>query len=134
MRVMGVDPLARLVAPRLLAAMLVSVLLCGFVVFVGFITGYMFNVYVQGGTAGSFASTFAAFATPADLVAALVKSLIFGLITAIIACDTGMNTRGGPGGVANSVNSAVVNASLLLFATNVILTQIFNSVFPQQVV
>jgi len=134
MKVMGVDPLTRLVAPRLLAAMLVSVLLCGFVVFVGFITGYMFNVYVQGGTAGSFVSTFAAFASPADLVAAAVKSLIFGLLTAIIACDTGLNTRGGPGGVANSVNSAVVNSALLLFATNVILTQVFNALFPHQVV
>ncbi|WP_458691025.1 MlaE family ABC transporter permease [Nocardia tengchongensis] len=134
MKVMGVDPLARLVAPRLLAAMLVSVLLCGFVVFVGFITGYMFNVYVQGGTAGSFVSTFAAFATPADLVAAVVKSLIFGLLTAIIACDTGLNTRGGPGGVADAVNSAVVNSALLLFATNVILTQVFNTLFPHQVV
>ncbi|MFC9664660.1 MlaE family ABC transporter permease [Nocardia sp. NPDC127606] len=134
MRVMGVDPLTRLVAPRLLAAMLVSVLLCGFVVFIGFITGYMFNVYVQGGTAGSFVSTFAAFAAPSDLVAAVVKSLIFGLLTAIIACDTGLNTRGGPGGVANAVNSAVVNSALLLFATNVILTQVFNALFPHEVV
>ncbi|WP_327140391.1 MlaE family ABC transporter permease [Nocardia sp. NBC_01327] len=134
MKVMGVDPLTRLVAPRLLAAMLVSVLLCGFVVFIGFITGYMFNVYVQGGTAGSFVSTFAAFAGPADLVAAVTKSLIFGLLTAIIACDTGLNTRGGPGGVANAVNSAVVNSALLLFATNVILTQVFNTLFPHQVV
>ena len=30
--------------------MVVSFLLCGFVCFVGFITGYVFNVYMQGGT------------------------------------------------------------------------------------
>lgn len=30
--------------------MIVSVLLCGFVVFVGFLTGYIFNIFAQGGT------------------------------------------------------------------------------------
>lgn len=134
MKVMGVDPMRRLVAPRLAAAMIVSVLLCGFVVFVGFLTGYMFNIFAQGGTPGSYVSTFAAFAAPADLLVALVKSLIFGLLAAIIACDTGLNTRGGPGGVANSVNSAVVTSALMLFAVNVILTQIYNTLFPSQAV
>ncbi len=40
MRVMGVNPVQRLISPRLLATMVVSFLLCGFVCFVGFITGY----------------------------------------------------------------------------------------------
>ena len=134
MRVMGVDPMRRLVAPRLAAAMIVSVLLCGFVVFVGFLTGYMFNIFAQGGTPGSYIGTFAAFAAAADLIVALVKSLIFGLLAAIIACDTGLNTRGGPGGVANSVNSAVVSSAIMLFAVNIILTQIYNTLFPSQVI
>ncbi|MFE9326312.1 MULTISPECIES: MlaE family ABC transporter permease [unclassified Nocardia] len=134
MMVMGVDPVRRLVAPRLLAAILVSILLCGFVVFVGFATGYMFNVYAQGGTAGSFISTFASFAVANDLVIALVKAAIFGALTAIIACDIGLHTKGGPGGVANSVNAAVVNSALMLFATNIIITQIYNTLFPAKVI
>jgi phospholipid/cholesterol/gamma-HCH transport system permease protein len=134
MRVMGVDPLRRLVAPRLLAAMLVSVLLCGFVVFVGFLTGYMFNIFAQNGTPGSYVGTFASFAVSSDLIVALFKSLIFGLLAAIIACDTGLNTRGGPGGVANSVNSAVVTTAIMLFAVNIIITQVYNTFFPSQVV
>ncbi|MFI9510516.1 MlaE family ABC transporter permease [Nocardia sp. NPDC052566] len=134
MRVMGVDPIRRLVAPRLLAAVLVSILLCGFVVFVGFATGYLFNVYAQGGTSGSFISTFASFAVADDLIVALVKAAVFGAITAIIACDTGLHTRGGPGGVANAVNSAVVNSALMLFATNIIITQLYNTLFPVKVI
>jgi phospholipid/cholesterol/gamma-HCH transport system permease protein len=134
MRVMGVDPMRRLVAPRLAAAMLVSVLLCGFVVFVGFLTGYMFNIFAQNGTPGSYVGTFASFAVASDLIVALVKSLIFGLLAAVIACDTGLNTRGGPGGVANSVNSAVVTSAIMLFAVNIIITQIYNTLFPSQVV
>ena len=133
MKVMGVDPLQRLVAPRLAAAMLVSVLLCGFVVFVGFLTGYMFNIFAQAGTPGAYVSTFASFAVANDLAAALIKSMIFGLLAAIIACDTGLNTRGGPGGVANSVNSAVVNSVIMLFGVNLIITQLYNILFPSQV-
>ncbi|MFE3544756.1 MlaE family ABC transporter permease [Nocardia sp. NPDC059177] len=134
MKVMGVDPVRRLVAPRLAAAVLVSILLCGFVVFVGFATAYMFNVYAQHGTPGSFISSFASFAVASDLMVALFKAAIFGALTAIIACDIGLNTKGGPGGVANSVNSAVVTSALMLFATNVIITQLYNSFFPSKVV
>ncbi|MEV6556044.1 ABC transporter permease [Nocardia sp. NPDC051756] len=133
MMVMGVDPIRRLVAPRLAAAVLVSMLLCGFVVFVGFATGYLFNVYAQGGTSGTFISTFASFAVADDLIVALVKAAIFGALTAIIACDIGLHTKGGPGGVANSVNAAVVNSALMLFATNIIITQVYNTLFPAKV-
>ncbi|MFI6871088.1 MlaE family ABC transporter permease [Nocardia sp. NPDC050406] len=134
MKVMGVDPMRRLVAPRLGAAMLVSVLLCGFVVFVGFLTGYVFNIFAQGGTPGSYVGTFSSFAVTLDLFIALLKSLIFGLLAAIIACDTGLNTRGGPGGVANSVNTAVVMSAVMLFGVNLILTQVYNTLFPPQMV
>ncbi|WP_278260965.1 ABC transporter permease [Nocardia sp. AG03] len=134
MKVMGVDPLRRLVAPRLGAAMLVSLLLCGFVVFVGFITGYMFNIFAQAGTPGSYMSTFASFAVTRDLAVALLKSVIFGIIAAIIACDSGLNARGGPGGVANAVNSAVVSSMVMLLGVNVAITQIYAAVFPPQVV
>lgn len=134
MMVMGVNPVRRLVAPRLLAAVVVSVLLCGFIVFVGFATAYMFNVYAQGGTPGSYISSFASFAVANDMAIALVKSAIFGVITSIIACDIGLHAKGGPGGVANAVNSAVVSSALMLFATNVIITQVYNTVFPSKVI
>ncbi|MFI1464719.1 MlaE family ABC transporter permease [Nocardia carnea] len=134
MMVMGVNPVRRLVAPRLVAAVVVSMLLCGFIVFVGFATAYMFNVYAQSGTPGSFIGSFASFAVANDMAVALVKSAIFGVLTAIIACDIGLHAKGGPGGVANAVNSAVVSSALMLFATNIIITQVYNTVFPTKVI
>ncbi|MFI1912184.1 MlaE family ABC transporter permease [Nocardia sp. NPDC020380] len=134
MMVMGVDPVRRLVAPRLAAAVLVSMLLCGFIVFVGFATAYMFNVYAQSGTPGSFIGSFSSFAVANDLLIALLKAAIFGLLTAVISCDIGLHAHGGPGGVANAVNSAVVSSALMLFATNIILTQLYNTLLPAKVV
>ncbi|MET8428907.1 ABC transporter permease [Nocardia sp. NPDC004860] len=134
MMVMGVDPVRRLVAPRIAAAVLVSMLLCGFIVFVGFATAYMFNVYAQSGTPGSFIGSFASFAVADDLVVAVLKAAVFGLLTAVIACDIGLHAHGGPGGVANAVNSAVVSSALMLFATNIVLTQLYNTLLPSKVV
>ncbi|MGA6208905.1 MlaE family ABC transporter permease [Nocardia testacea] len=134
MMVMGVNPVRRLVAPRLVAAVVVSMLLCGFIVFVGFATAYMFNVYAQSGTPGSFIGSFASFAVANDMAVALVKSAIFGVLTAIIACDIGLHAKGGPGGVADAVNSAVVSSALMLFATNIVITQVYNTVFPTKVI
>ncbi|NDZ95430.1 MlaE family ABC transporter permease [Gordonia sp. SL306] len=134
MKVMGVNPIQRLISPRLLATMVVSFLLCGFVCFVGFITGYVFNVYFQGGTPGSYTGTFASFASTSDLAFAIIKAVIFGAIVAVVACDRGLTTKGGPAGVANSVNAAVVNSVLLLFTVNVALTQLFAILVPAKVV
>ena len=94
----------------------------------------MYKRQFQGGTPGSYTGTFASFASVSDLSFALIKSVIFGAIGAIVACDRGLSTKGGPAGVANSVNAAVVNSVLLLFTVNVILTQMFTLLVPTKVV
>lgn len=131
MEVMGVSPIQRLVVPRFVAMILVGVALTGLTCFVGYIAGYLFNVYLQDGTPGSFVSTFSSFATVDDLMLALTKAVIFGAIVAIVACHKGLATHGGPAGVANSVNAAVVEAILLLMVVNVAMTQFFILVVPR---
>ena len=54
MEVLGIDPIQRLVVPRVLASMLVAVLLNGLVSVVGVAGGYFFNVVLQGGTPGAY--------------------------------------------------------------------------------
>jgi phospholipid/cholesterol/gamma-HCH transport system permease protein len=134
MEAMGLSTVRRLVAPRILATMVIAVLLCGVVVFVGVVTGYAFNVLGQGGTPGSYVSSFAAFAQPSDLILALVKSVIFGGIVSVVACYKGITASGGPRGVADAVNASVVLSVVLLFAANVIITQIYATLVPQRVI
>ncbi|MEN4450117.1 ABC transporter permease [Mycobacterium sp. SM3041] len=132
MEVMGVSPIQRLVVPRFVAVILVGLALTGLTCFVGFIAGYLFNVYLQNGTPGSFVSTFASFATVGDLALALVKAVIFSAVVAIVCCHKGLDTHGGPAGVANSVNAAVVESILLLMLVNVVMTQFYLLLFPQE--
>lgn len=131
MEVMGVSVVRNLVVPRLLAAMVIGVALCGVVCFVGFLASYLFNVYVQGGSAGSFLATFSAFATTGDMILALLKAAVYGFIVTVVACQKGLSTRGGPAGVANSVNAAVVEAVLLLMIVNVVVSELYTVLFPR---
>lgn len=105
--------------------------LTGLVCFIGFLAGYLFNTFVQNGAPGSFVTTFASFATVGDLVLTLIKSVVFAAIVAIVACDKGLTTKGGPAGVANSVNATVVASILLLMITNVVFTQMYVLLFPK---
>ncbi|MQY16991.1 MlaE family ABC transporter permease [Nocardia macrotermitis] len=132
MTVMGVEVIHRLVVPRVAAGVVVAVGLTGLSAFVGFIAGYLFDVYVQGGTPGSFVATFSSFATIGDMYLAVVKAVVFGLIVTVVACQKGLSTKGGPSGVADSVNAAVVASIVLLMVVNVGFTEIYTLLFPRE--
>lgn len=131
MEVMGVSVIRRLVVPRFAAAIMIGVALTGVVCFVGFFASYMFNVYFQDGAPGSFVSTFASFATTGDMLLALLKATIFGAIVAVVSAQKGLSTKGGPTGVANSVNAAVVESILVLMIVNVAISQLYVMLSPR---
>ena len=130
MMVLGIDPIQRLVVPRVLAAMMVAFFLNGLVSVVGVGGGYVFNVILQDGTPGAYLASFTALAQLPDLYVGLVKAVIFGLIAAIVACYKGMNAGGGPKGVGDAVNESVVITFLLLFVVNFVLSTIYLQLVP----
>ena len=130
MEVLGVDPLERLVAPRVVATMFVSLMIIGIVIGAGIGGGYFFTVIIQGGSAGAFLSSFTALATLPDLYIALVKSVVFGALAAIVGAHKGLNAGGGPSGVGRAVNESVIIAFMLLFFINAIITAIYFQVVP----
>jgi phospholipid/cholesterol/gamma-HCH transport system permease protein len=132
MRVLGIDPIHRLVVPRVLASMLVAVLLNGLVNVVGVAGGYFFTVVLQGGTPGAYLASFQALGQVPDLITGEIKALVFGAVAALVASYKGMTARGGPKGVGEAVNQSVVITFMLLFALNFVITAIYFSVVPQK--
>ena len=132
LEVLGVSPIQRLVVPRVLATMLVSVLLNGLVSVVGTVGGYVFNVVLQGGTPGAYLASFTAVAQLPDLWAGEIKALIFGLIAAVVASYKGLTAGGGPKGVGDAVNQSVVITFMLLFVTNFVLTAVYFQLVPSK--
>ncbi|MFN8071690.1 MAG: ABC transporter permease [Mycobacterium sp.] len=131
LEVLGISVVQRLVVPRFVAAILVSIALTGLVCFTGFLASYLFNVYFQHGAPGSFVATFASFTTTDDMKLAMVKAVVYGAIVGVVACQKGLSTSGGSIGVANAVNSSVVESILLLMISNVAISQMYLILFPK---
>ncbi|HEY9315172.1 ABC transporter permease [Williamsia sp.] len=130
MKVLGINPVQRLVVPRVLAMILVAVLLCGLVSVVGIAGGYFFNVIVQDGTPGAYLASFSALAQLPDIYVAEIKAAVFGVIAGVVAAYKGLNPKGGPKGVGDAVNQGVVITFLLLFFANLIITAVYLQIVP----
>jgi phospholipid/cholesterol/gamma-HCH transport system permease protein len=130
MEVLGVDPLERIVAPRVVATVFVALMINGIVIAAGIAGGYFFTVIIQGGSAGAFLSSFTALATLPDLYIAMIKAAVFGWLAAIVGAYKGLNAGGGPSGVGRAVNESVIIAFMLLFFMNAVVTAIYFQVVP----
>ena len=130
MRVLGIDPVRRLVVPRVQAMMFVALALNGLATVVGVAGGYFFNVMVQGGTPGAYISSFNLLAQPADLFVSEIKAVVFGFAAGVVAAYRGLNPPPGPKGVGDAVNQSVVISFILVFLINLFMTQIYLQVVP----
>ncbi|MDP3893555.1 ABC transporter permease [Nocardioides sp.] len=131
LKVMGISPVQRLVAPRVVAALVVALLLTVIVAMTAMITAFIMNV--GGGTisSGAYLASFISFSQPTDLLLAEFKALVFGFIATIVAAHKGLSASGGPKGVADAVNQAVVLSVILLAMANVAITQAYVMLVPQ---
>src|SRR3989440_6781275 len=132
MEVLGIDPVQRLIMPRVLAATLVAVLLDAIVSVAGIAGGWFFAVVVQHGTTSSYFASFNELSQLPDLFMALAKALVFGYVGGMVACYKGYYAKGGPKGVGDAVNQAVVVTFLLLFFLNFIMTALYFNFIPQK--
>ncbi len=124
LEVMGIDPIRRLVVPRVLAATLIAGLLNSLVIIVGLVGGFVFSVYLQDVSGGAYLSTLTLVTGLPEVMIALAKAISFGLIAGLVGCYRGLTVSGGAKGVGTAVNETVVLCVLALFAVNVILTTI----------
>jgi len=134
LKVMGISPVQRLVAPRVVAALLVAMLLTVIVAMTAMMTAFAMNVGSGTISSGAYLESFVSFSQPSDLFLAEFKALVFGFIATIVAAHKGLTASGGPKGVADAVNQAVVLSVILLAVVNVGLTQAYVMLVPQGVV
>jgi len=133
MEVMAVNPVGRLVTPRLWAASVVGALLVSMVIIGGVGGGFVFNVIIQGVSPGAFFNGATSLVRFSDLVVAVGKAGLFGLIAAGVACQRGMTCDRSPVGVGLAVKQAVVITFLAVFTVNYVITSLYVVLVPQQV-
>jgi len=124
LRVMGVDPVRRLLAPRVIAVTVVAWLINSLVTLTVLCAAFLFSIFVQHVTPGAFVYGLTLVTGLPQLGVAMVKATVFGLTAGLIGIFQGTTVKGGPAGVGNAVNETVVYSFSLLFFINVILTAI----------
>uniref|UniRef100_V5X5T3 ABC transporter permease n=3 Tax=Mycobacteriaceae TaxID=1762 RepID=V5X5T3_MYCNE len=124
MEVLGIDPIERLVAPRVVAATFVAFLLNGAVITIGLVGGYFFGVYIQNVNAGAYVATLTLLTGFPEVMISVIKATLFGLIAGLVGCYRGLTVAGGSKGVGTAVNETLVLCVVALFAVNVVLTTI----------
>ncbi|MFD0689520.1 MlaE family ABC transporter permease [Actinomadura fibrosa] len=133
LEVMGINPVHRLVTPRLWAASTVGVMLCSLIILAGVVGGFFFNVVREGVTPGSYFDGATSLLRLSDLTVTLFKAWVFGFIAASVSCWKGMTCGYGPSGVGRAVNQAVVVAALLVFAANYVISTLAYTLFPPRI-
>jgi phospholipid/cholesterol/gamma-HCH transport system permease protein len=66
----------------------------------------------------------------ADVIQGLVKPVLFGFVIASVGCYYGLSAKGGTQGVGRATTQAVVAASVLILAVDLVLTRFLMIVFP----
>jgi phospholipid/cholesterol/gamma-HCH transport system permease protein len=124
LEVLGIDPIHRMVVPRVVASTFVALLLNGAVITIGLVGGFFFGVYIQNISAGAYVSTLTLITGLPEVVISLVKAMAFGLVAGLVGCYRGLTVSGGAKGVGTAVNETLVLCVIALFAINVVLTTI----------
>jgi phospholipid/cholesterol/gamma-HCH transport system permease protein len=129
MRALGVDPIRKLVTPRLFACISMLFFLTILADAFGILGGSFVTIFMnhQDGTQ-YFSTAWESLRYP-DVIQGLVKPLFSGFIIASIGCFYGMRTSGGTEGVGRSTIDAVVISSVLIIVADFLLTQVLLSLF-----
>ena len=124
---LSTHPMKYLTAPRVLAATLAMPVLVAVGDSIGILGGYLVGVSRLGFNPATYLANTAQYLEAWDVVSGLLKGAAFGFIVAVAGCYYGMNSERGAQGVGRATKSAVVAASILIFAANYLLTEVFFS-------
>jgi phospholipid/cholesterol/gamma-HCH transport system permease protein len=123
MEMMAVNPMARVLAPRFIAAIISLPLLAALFSAVGVLGGYLVGVPLIGVDSGAFWSQMQAGVDVFnDVGNGIIKSIVFGFVCAHIALYVGYEAQPTPEGVARATTTTVVASSLAVLACDFFLT------------
>lgn len=128
MRALGTDPNRKLVAPRVLALIIMLPLLTVAADIFGILGGAVSASYIFDQDINVFLNSVRNGITANDLLGGVIKPVFFGLIIGGIACHKGLSTSGGTVGVGRSTINAVVLSSIWVIIFDFFLAKAIQSV------
>ena len=124
---LSTNPFKYLVAPRIIAGILVLPLLVLFGDVIGIFGGYVIGVYKLGFNPANYINSTLQELQAIDITTGVVKACVFGFIISLMGCYNGYKSKGGAQGVGEATTNAVVSAYILIFIFNYIINEFFFS-------
>lgn len=124
---LSTSPMKYLTVPRVLAATLAVPALVGIGDAIGIMGGFFVGVNRLGFNEAAYLKNTYDYLQSWDVVSGLIKGAVFGFLVALAGCYYGMNSGRGAQGVGRATKAAVVAASVLILASNYLLTELFFS-------
>ncbi len=125
---MGRDPVAFLVAPRVVAGLLVFPPLTVLSDAMGMAAGWFVGLLaVKGLTSADVIYGMRFYFRPWPLFFSVIKGGLFGLAITFIACFVGLEGKGGAEGVGRATTTAVVLTTIILMALDVLLVPLLKA-------
>jgi phospholipid/cholesterol/gamma-HCH transport system permease protein len=128
MRALGVDPLKKLVTPRVLSTTIMLVFLTIISDGLGTLGGGWISSTMGIDLSQYFHMAYQSLRYP-DILEGLVKPLLFGFIIATVGCYFGMSTRGGTQGVGRSTTQSVVVSSVWIILGDFLISKLTIGIF-----
>jgi phospholipid/cholesterol/gamma-HCH transport system permease protein len=124
LRAFGVDPVKKLVTPRILAAlvMLPALTLIGDAV--SLFGGYVIAVSINQEGGSFYWNSILEILTFENVFAGTIKPFMFACIIACISCHVGLSTSGGAIGLRRATTKAVVLSFIMIIVADFVLTRI----------
>lgn len=125
MEMMAVDPLRRVIAPRLWAGLIALPLLTAIFNVVGVFGGHVVAVDWLGADAGSFWSAMqASVDLHTDVLNGCIKSMVFAFVVTWISVFRGYDCVPTSEGISNATTQTVVHSSLAILGLDFVLTAV----------
>ena len=122
---LSTNPFKYLIAPRLLAGLLMLPCLVLVADIIGVFGGYLIGTYKLGYNPATYIQKSWEYLEPLDVISGLVKAAVFGFLIALMGCYNGFNSEGGAQGVGRATRNAVVASSIMILTFNYIITELF---------
>jgi phospholipid/cholesterol/gamma-HCH transport system permease protein len=129
MRVMGTDPIAHLVVPRVVTCIIMLPVLTLLSDLMGVMGGYFISVHGYEINATSYWEFSARFVSEFDIATGLIKSIFFGLAIGLIGCYKGFYCKSGAAGVGKAATESFVTSFLAIIVMNFFLAGFLSSVY-----
>ena len=128
-RSMGTDPIRHLVAPRLLACLLLTPFLIIYADLMGIIGGYFVSVIQLGINSRAYWNFSANGVELWDICIGVIKGFFFGAAIAVISCYKGFTCKEGAQGVGRACTEAFVTSFISILALDFALAVIFKAIY-----